>query len=170
MSHVGLLGAVPYVVAFMAMQVNGWHSDKRRERRWHSAIPLFIAAAGLPGLISQPHSISLSLVFFTMVCMVFAYLPAFWAIPTEILSQSGRSGRRGNDQRRWQHCRFCRPLPVRLPEHSNRILFDRSRPDDGLRPRRSPADPAYSPNCAGNKQLLARRSQPALSLSPAPTP
>jgi sugar phosphate permease len=87
--HVGLLGAVPYLVTFIAMQINGWHSDQRRERRWHSAVPLFIAAAGLPGLISQPRSIALSVVFFTMVSLVYAYLPTFWAIPTEILTRSG---------------------------------------------------------------------------------
>jgi MFS transporter, ACS family, tartrate transporter len=87
--HVGLLGAVPYLAAFIAMQINGWHSDKLLERRWHSAIPLFIAAAGLPGLMSQPRSIALSVVFFSMVCIVFAYLPTFWAIPTEILTRSG---------------------------------------------------------------------------------
>jgi MFS transporter, ACS family, tartrate transporter len=85
---VGLLGAVPYLATFVIMQVNGWHSDKDRERRWHSAVPLFIAAAGLLGLISQPRSIPLAVVLFTMVSMVFAYLPTFWAIPTEILSQS----------------------------------------------------------------------------------
>ena len=86
--RVGLLGAVPYLATFIAMQVNGWHSERSCERRWHSAVPLFIAAAGLLGLVSQPRSIPLSLVLFTMVCMGYAYLPAFWAIPTEILSQS----------------------------------------------------------------------------------
>ena len=86
--NVGLLGAIPYLVLFIAMQVNGWHSDKSRERHWHSAVPLFIAAAGLLGLVTQPRSIPLSLVLFTMVAMGSAYLPAFWAIPTEILSQS----------------------------------------------------------------------------------
>ena len=85
---VGMLGAVPYVVLFIAMQVNGYLSDKSGERRWHSAVPLFIAAAGLLGLASQPPSIPLSLVLFTMVAIGLAYLPAFWAIPTEILSQS----------------------------------------------------------------------------------
>jgi nitrate/nitrite transporter NarK len=47
-----------------------------------------IAAAGLSGLISQPRSIALSVVFFTMTCIVFAYLPTIWAIPTEILTRS----------------------------------------------------------------------------------
>ena len=86
--RVGLLGAVPYAAAFVAMQINGWHSDKDRERRWHSTVPLLIVAAGLGGLICRPHSLPLSIVLFSMVGMVFAYLPTFWAIPTEILSQS----------------------------------------------------------------------------------
>jgi ACS family tartrate transporter-like MFS transporter len=86
--RVGLLGAAPYLATFVAMQVNGWHSDKHRERRWHSAVPLFIAAAGLMGLISRPRSTSLSVVLFTMVCIAYAYLPTFWAIPTELLRQS----------------------------------------------------------------------------------
>jgi len=86
--RVGLLGAVPYLVSFVAMQVNGWHSDKNRERRWHAAVPLFIAAGGLLGLISQPRSMPLAVVWFTMVCLGYVYLPTFWAIPTEILSQS----------------------------------------------------------------------------------
>ena len=87
-ARVGLFGAVPYLATFLIMQVNGWHSDKTRERHWHSAVPLFIAAIGLLGLITQPRSIPLSVVLFTMVCMAAAYLPTFWAIPTEILSQS----------------------------------------------------------------------------------
>jgi ACS family tartrate transporter-like MFS transporter len=86
--HVGLLGALPYLASFIAMQVNGWHSDKTRERHWHSAIPLFVAAIGLVGLMMQPHSMALSLPLFTMVSMGIAYLSTFWAIPTEILSQS----------------------------------------------------------------------------------
>jgi ACS family tartrate transporter-like MFS transporter len=86
--RVGLLGAVPYLVTFLAMLVNGWHSDKSRERRWHSAAPLFLAAVALAGLLSQPRSIALSVVLFTVVCSAYAYLPVFWAIPTEILSQS----------------------------------------------------------------------------------
>ncbi|HVS90084.1 MAG TPA: MFS transporter [Candidatus Acidoferrum sp.] len=86
--RVGLLGAVPYVAALIGMLINGWHSDRSRERRWHSALPLFIAATGLLGLIRQPGSIPLTVVLFTMVCLCAAYLPAFWAMPTEILSES----------------------------------------------------------------------------------
>jgi MFS transporter, ACS family, tartrate transporter len=86
--NVGLLGALPYLVLFIAMQVNGLLSDMSRERHWHSAVPLFIAAAGFLGLVTQPRSIPLSLLLYTMACMGSAYLPVFWAIPSEILSQS----------------------------------------------------------------------------------
>lgn len=86
--RLGWLGAVPYTVAFIVMQVNAWHSDRQHERRWHSVFPLLIAATGSVGLIFQPHSLGLSLVLFSMVATVLAYLPTFWAIPTEILSQS----------------------------------------------------------------------------------
>lgn len=86
--NVGLLGALPYLVAFIAMQVNAWHSDKTQERYWHSALPFLLAAAGLLGLIIHPGSISFSLLLFTLVAMCIPYLPAFWAIPTEILGRS----------------------------------------------------------------------------------
>jgi MFS transporter, ACS family, tartrate transporter len=86
--RVGLLGAIPYLAAFVAMQVNGWHSDRSRERRWHSSVPLFIAAGALLILLAQAPSIPLFLTLFTLVGMAHAYLPTFWAIPTETMSQS----------------------------------------------------------------------------------
>lgn len=85
---VGLWGIVPYVVGFVVMQVNGWHSDKQMERRWHSAVLLFLAAAGLLGLLSQPHPFAVSMMLFTLAGLSYAYLPTFWAIPTALLSQS----------------------------------------------------------------------------------
>jgi ACS family tartrate transporter-like MFS transporter len=86
--NVGLLGALPYLTAFLAMQINGWHSDKTRERHWHSAVPLFVSAAALFALIAQPRTVLISLALFCLVEIASSYLPAFWAIPTEILSQS----------------------------------------------------------------------------------
>jgi MFS transporter, ACS family, tartrate transporter len=86
--RVGVLGAIPYLAAFVVMQVNGWHSDRHRERHWHSAVPMFIAAMGLLGLVTQPRSIALSVALFSMACISASYLPTFWAIPTEILTRS----------------------------------------------------------------------------------
>lgn len=86
--QVGLFGGIPYVVALIAMLFNGWHSDKGRERRWHAAVPLFIAAAGFLCLISLPNSTVFAVPVFGMICVVLAFLPVFWAIPTEILSDA----------------------------------------------------------------------------------
>jgi len=88
-SAVGLLGALPYVAAFVAMQWNGWHSDRTRDRRWHVAVPAFLAAAALLGLALPFQSIALSLALATLAAVGGSmYLPAFWAVPTETLSAS----------------------------------------------------------------------------------
>lgn len=84
--HVGLWGALPFLSSFLSMQVNGWHSDRMAERRWHSAVPLFIAAAGFLLLTTRPQSIPVLLAFSIMAAAATVYLPTFWAIPSEILS------------------------------------------------------------------------------------
>jgi sugar phosphate permease len=86
--RVGLLGAVPYAVALIAMLINGWHSDRRRERRWHSAIPLFVTGAALLGLTSFSEKPVLMVLAFSMVNVNMAALPVFFAIPTEVLRES----------------------------------------------------------------------------------
>ncbi len=84
--HVGLWGALPFLVSFLSMQINGWHSDRTAERRWHSAVPLFIASAGFLLLTTRPQAISVLLAFSIMAAAAIVYLPTFWAIPSEILS------------------------------------------------------------------------------------
>jgi MFS transporter, ACS family, tartrate transporter len=86
--QVGLLGSVPYIVALAAMLINGWHSDKTRERRWHAAVPLFISAVGLLCLIALSGPKLMIVFWFCLTSVCMAFLPAFWAIPTELLSAS----------------------------------------------------------------------------------
>jgi ACS family tartrate transporter-like MFS transporter len=86
--RVGLLGTLPYVAGLIAMLINGWHSDKTQERRWHSAIPQFIAAVALLGLITLPASTQMSVTLFTLLLSVSGFLPVFWTMPSEILSES----------------------------------------------------------------------------------
>jgi ACS family tartrate transporter-like MFS transporter len=86
--RVGLMGTLPYVTGLIAMLINGWHSDKTQERRWHSAIPQFIAAVGLLGLITLPASTQMSVTLFSLLLCVSGFLPVFWTMPSEILSES----------------------------------------------------------------------------------
>jgi len=86
--RLGLLGAVPFAAYFVAMQVNGWHSDRQRERRWHATVPLLIAVCGWVGLALGPQSLGAAMVLFTVVAVGGAYISVFFSMPTEILSQS----------------------------------------------------------------------------------
>jgi ACS family tartrate transporter-like MFS transporter len=87
-ARVGLLGAIPYLVCFIVMPINGWHSDKQLERRWHISIPMLVAAAGLFGLMGQSFSMWPLIGLLTLVTAGNAYLSVFWSLPTEILSPS----------------------------------------------------------------------------------
>jgi MFS transporter, ACS family, tartrate transporter len=86
--RVGIIGALPFLAAFVGMQVNGWHSDKQGERRWHAAVPLFVAAIAYFFLSFPGYSIALTIALFTVAGLLTAYLSTFWAIPTEILSHA----------------------------------------------------------------------------------
>jgi MFS transporter, ACS family, tartrate transporter len=85
---VGMIGAIPYLLMFGAMVANGWHSDKSMERRWHAAIPMLIAAVGALGLTVHFRSLPVSVLLFSMIASANAFLPAFWPIPTTLLSRS----------------------------------------------------------------------------------
>jgi predicted MFS family arabinose efflux permease len=80
---------IPALIGIAGMLINGWHSDRTAERHWHSAIPL-VAAGFMFGLLTLVgHDISL-----TIACLLlgngffYAYYPAFWAIPTMMLSEA----------------------------------------------------------------------------------
>lgn len=85
---VGVLGMIPYLAMFVAMIANGRHSDKHMERRWHAAVPMFVAAMGALGLIAQVRALPVLVLLFTMIACSNAFLSAFWAIPTTLLSRS----------------------------------------------------------------------------------
>lgn len=44
--HIGLLAALPYVFSGVCMVLTARHSDRSRERRWHSILPMLLSVAG----------------------------------------------------------------------------------------------------------------------------
>jgi sugar phosphate permease len=87
--NVTLLASLPYLAGFLTQQVNGWHSDRTRERRWHAAVPALLSGLALSLAIRWGSHVTLSIIFFTMVgAAYYALHPAFWAVPTEFLSES----------------------------------------------------------------------------------
>jgi ACS family tartrate transporter-like MFS transporter len=84
-----LLVALPNLLGFVAMQVNGWHSDRTAERRWHTAIPLWVTAAALLMLsVTQWGMIGSLLLFSVAAAGLLAFLPSFWAMPSAFLSDT----------------------------------------------------------------------------------
>lgn len=80
---------IPAVVGIAGMLINGWHSDKTRERRWHTAVPLFAAGLMFGLLMVVRHNVPLAILFLLLGSgFLYAYYPTFWAIPTLVLSES----------------------------------------------------------------------------------
>lgn len=87
--RVTLMAALPYVAAFVMQQVNGWHSDRTRERRWHAAMPVFVCGAALTFAVLSRGNLALSLCLFVLAGGSFyGFQPVFWAVPTLFLSES----------------------------------------------------------------------------------
>jgi MFS family permease len=89
---IGLLAAVPNVVAVAAMLLAGAHSDSTGERRRHVAGAALLGAAGwlLAALAHDPWIVLLGLVLAQVgvMCM----LPTFWALATSLLSGTAAAG------------------------------------------------------------------------------
>jgi ACS family tartrate transporter-like MFS transporter len=86
---VTLLAALPYVAAFIMQQLNGWHSDRTCERRWHAALPVFLCAIALAFAVVYQTNPTVSILLFVVAGGAFyGFQPCFWAVPTLFLSES----------------------------------------------------------------------------------
>jgi ACS family tartrate transporter-like MFS transporter len=83
---VGVLSAIPYVAAAVAMVKVGLHSDRSGERRWHTAVPAFTGALALTGAAYSTTVGPAILAISVAVLGVFSMMGPFWAMPTGLLS------------------------------------------------------------------------------------
>ncbi len=87
-TQIGLIAMVPYIAATAAMILWSRSSDKRNERKLHSAIPLLVAALGLigAGLLANPY------IAMAMICLalsgLYSFKSPFWALPTLFLDRT----------------------------------------------------------------------------------
>ena len=83
---IGTVAVLPFLITVVVMVLVGMRSDRVDERRWHTAIPAFIAAAGLT-LAAYGTS---TLVVITGITVGMAFAEAmggpFWAMATSRLS------------------------------------------------------------------------------------
>jgi ACS family tartrate transporter-like MFS transporter len=89
---VGILAAIPYAVAAVAMVLVGRHSDRSRERRWHIALSALAGAAGLAtsALVEAPVLGVLGLCVAALG--IWSSLGPFWTLPTAFLSGTAAAG------------------------------------------------------------------------------
>jgi ACS family tartrate transporter-like MFS transporter len=80
---------IPALMGIAGMLINGWHSDRTAERHWHSAVPL-ISAGLMFGLLTVfRHDVPLAIACLLLGSgFLYAYYPAFWSIPTMMLSEA----------------------------------------------------------------------------------
>jgi ACS family tartrate transporter-like MFS transporter len=87
------LVVLPPLLAVFSQLGVGWNSDRTRERRLHTAVPMAVAALGLfLATQTRGHLWLTVLCFMVSVAGFKAYLPAFWSLPNLFLTQAGAAG------------------------------------------------------------------------------
>ncbi|MFI0820206.1 MFS transporter [Streptomyces sp. NPDC021098] len=83
---IGVLSAVPYLAALVAMNLFGRSADKRRERRWHLVVPSLMGSVGFSLAAVWSGSTALSLIALSVAAAgVLTCAPLFWSLPTAFL-------------------------------------------------------------------------------------
>lgn len=87
------LTTIPWVVTFFVMMINGWHSDKTNERKWHIAIPHVVAASGMLGaLLFLDNTVMLIICLCVAAAGINSVLGVFWALPASFLTGAAAAG------------------------------------------------------------------------------
>lgn len=87
-TQVGLLSAIPYIVASIVMVLVARHSDKKNERRYHVAFPILLTFFSLIA-VTKTSDLFLSMVILTVALSgVYAFGGTFWTIPNLTLSSA----------------------------------------------------------------------------------
>ena len=94
-SRVALLAALPGLLGIFGMLLSGWHSDRTGERRWHACVPLVCAGVTYL-LIASSSSFSTSMALLVLGgAFYFSYYPAFWSMPTMVLTETAAAASLG---------------------------------------------------------------------------
>ncbi len=89
---IGLIMAVPYLIATICMVLWSRHSDRTGERVWHCAGPLALASAGL-ACSAYAGSTLLAMISLTFAAIgLYCSQPVFWAMPTGYLTGVAAAG------------------------------------------------------------------------------
>ncbi|MBL7737238.1 MAG: MFS transporter, partial [Chitinophagaceae bacterium] len=82
---VSLLSGLPFVFACIFMYMNGRHSDRKKERRFHLGLPLFFSGIFLVACLYTGTTVAYVLLIIS-VGLNWSVTPVFWAVTTEYLA------------------------------------------------------------------------------------
>ncbi len=84
--EVGLITAIPYTFAAVAMYFWSRHADRAGEDVWHVAIPAFVGGLAIPAALylNSPALVMIPVVITAMA--IFCAIPCFWALPSRFLT------------------------------------------------------------------------------------
>ena len=92
-SLVGVVGAVPFVIAVVGMLLLGRSSDRHLERRWHFAGAIWLGGACLAAFALVPNFlITTTLLLGGVAGGSWAALAVFWTIPPALLLKQAKAG------------------------------------------------------------------------------
>jgi MFS transporter, ACS family, tartrate transporter len=90
--QIGLLSSGPYILAALGMFVWGRHSDATRERKWHLALSILLAAAGL-ALTALNADTKLAYAGLCLAAIgITSTFGVFWALPGDYLRGTAAAG------------------------------------------------------------------------------
>lgn len=88
-SKLAWLTTLPALMALVGQLFVGWNSDRTKERRWHTVLPIVIGAAAIAVAPMTRGNLPLTIVCFMLALGgLKAYLPAFWTMPYLFLTSS----------------------------------------------------------------------------------
>ncbi len=91
-AKVGLLSAIPYLVAVVSMVIIGSYADKAGQRRKHVAVCAAIAAVGVTA-VAASHGATMGMASLCLAAIgIFGSLGPFWSIPTRYLRGTAAAG------------------------------------------------------------------------------
>jgi ACS family tartrate transporter-like MFS transporter len=93
LGQVTVLAMLPSILVILGQLFVGWSSDRFRERRWHSSLPVLLGAAALLLATFSEGNLALTVGCFIIAATgMKAYMPAFWALPNLFLTSTAAAG------------------------------------------------------------------------------
>jgi ACS family tartrate transporter-like MFS transporter len=99
LSNVTWAVIIPPIGGLVGQLAVGWSSDRTGERRLHGSVPIYVGATALACTLLIPASLSFNMrlvvavSLFTVAIMgLKGYMPAFWAMPSLLLTETAAAG------------------------------------------------------------------------------